>query len=461
MKKIVLSLLMVLLLFPVAVFGADAVDAERVLHERAKNLYDVGDYRMALNLYEKILARNPKDGAALDLSGWCLRNLGDRKSAEEKFEEALTWLSGEDAVWVLIGLGELYLDGGLHDKAQIRLEEALKASSGNAEAVERIAKGLTMAREGLKNAAAASVTANKLDDVGDRQLESFRAQLTHVAQKGQADRDEQTDQDTPAQEASTQEASVALEAPLEETPKEIPKETPAEAPKAISEEASKEVLKETPKTKPKETPAEAPKAISKEASKEVLKETPKTKPKEKPKEKPRGKPKERPRPNRRAVVYGVTLGAEIGEVLEALERTGRPVTDEPFTKAGKTYYPLRGLPSQLPRSLTRGSSSGRFYVTAYNGAVLSVIVQLDYGRDYLFDEVKDLLRRGMEEITGTSEPRGLKTAENIFSYEMSLALSNTHGLWLSAVDKVNGTSVAEIEHIDLVNVSHYWMAGGR
>jgi tetratricopeptide (TPR) repeat protein len=425
-----LSLLMVLSLFPAAGFGADAVDVERALHERAKNLYDVGDYRMALNLYEKILAQNPKDGAALDLSGWCLRNLGDRKSAEEKFEEALTWLSGENAVWVLIGLGELYLDGGLYNKAQIRLEEALKASSGNAEAVERISKGLMMAREGLKNAAPA--TANTLDDVGDRQLESFRAQLTQTAQKGQDDRDEQTDQDILAQEVS-----VELETPLEETPKE----TPAEALKEISKEV--------------------PKEISKEVSKEVSKETPKTKPKEKPKEKPRGKPKEKPRPIRREVVYGVALGAEIGEVLEALERTGHPVTDEPFTKAGKTYYPLRRLPSRLPHSLTGGSSSGRFYVTAYNGAVLSVIVQLDYGRDYSFDEVKDLLRRGMEEITGTSEPRGLKTAENIFSYEMSLALSRTHGLWLSAVDKANGTSAAEIEHIDLANVSHYWMAGGR
>ncbi|MDR2527954.1 MAG: hypothetical protein LBD04_02905 [Synergistaceae bacterium] len=402
MRKVALFLLAALL-FPVAAVGADA---ERALRERAKNLYDVGDYRMALNLYERILERNPKDGAALDLSGWCLRYLGDRKSAEERFENALTWLSGEDAVWVLIGLGELYLDGNLYDKAQTRLEEALKVAPSNAEAVERAARGLTAARKNLEKAASTPATmTTALDNADDRKLQAFRPQI------------DQVDWTSP-----------------EETPKEAPEETP------------KEASKEAPKKTPKETSKEAPK------------ETPKETPKEKPKEKPREKPKKPEKPARREVVYGVSLGVDIETALADLERAGHPLADEPFTKAGKVYYLLRGLPARPPRSLN--SEATRFYITAYNGAVLSVIIQTSYGKERSFDEVKELLRETLAEI-GERDARGLKITENIFSYEMSLALSNSHGLWLSAVDKANGSSLVEIEHIDLVNVSHYWMAGGR
>jgi tetratricopeptide (TPR) repeat protein len=116
------------------------------LHSRAKNLYDVGDYRAALDLYERILAQNPDDGTALDLSAWCLRYLGKWKSSEEMFEKALELLHGEDAVWVFIGLGEIYLDGRLYEKALSRFQEALKAAADNPEAAERASRGVELAQ---------------------------------------------------------------------------------------------------------------------------------------------------------------------------------------------------------------------------------------------------------------------------------------------------------------------------
>jgi hypothetical protein len=46
--------------------------------------------------------------------------------------------------------------------------------------------------------------------------------------------------------------------------------------------------------------------------------------------------------------------------------------------------------------------------------------------------------------------------DNIFSHEMNIALSNTHGIWIIVADKGNGTCRLEIEHIDLYGLSNYW-----
>jgi len=120
------------------------------LRERAANLYSIGDFRAALNLYERILARDPGDAEAMDLSGWCHQRLGDRRSARDMFEKALKILEGEDAVWTLIGLGELYLNEGTFDIALSRLEEALKAAPNNAETTERASRGIELAKTALE-----------------------------------------------------------------------------------------------------------------------------------------------------------------------------------------------------------------------------------------------------------------------------------------------------------------------
>ena len=149
--RTLLFLLAVILLFGTA--SGEAAEVRQInqeLHERAKNLYDVGDYRAALNLYERILARDPNDGVAVDLSGWSLRYLGDRKSAEEMFMKALTMLQGEDAVWVLVGLGEIYLDRGMFFEALSRFEEVLKYAPSDAEAQCRASRGIELAKAALE-----------------------------------------------------------------------------------------------------------------------------------------------------------------------------------------------------------------------------------------------------------------------------------------------------------------------
>ena len=65
------------------------------LFERARNLYDVKDYRSALSLYDVILSSDPRNAEALDFSGWCCRYMGDLSSAEKRFIGALGVLDGE------------------------------------------------------------------------------------------------------------------------------------------------------------------------------------------------------------------------------------------------------------------------------------------------------------------------------------------------------------------------------
>jgi hypothetical protein len=75
--------------------------------------------------------------------------------------------------------------------------------------------------------------------------------------------------------------------------------------------------------------------------------------------------------------------------------------------------------------------------------------------------LKNTLRQELPSLTGISDTRGVKIADSIFSYEIGMALSNTYGIWMYVTDKANGTCRLEIEHIDLINLSHYWMAGRK
>jgi hypothetical protein len=109
----------------------------------------------------------------------------------------------------------------------------------------------------------------------------------------------------------------------------------------------------------------------------------------------------------------------------------------------------------------RASNSVILPAVSYNEAVLSVIVQLNYDKTRPFEELKNALWKELPSLTGISDTRGVKTEENIFSYEIGLALSNTYGIWMYVTDKANGTSRLEIEHVDLTNLSHYWMAGSK
>jgi tetratricopeptide (TPR) repeat protein len=409
-KTVIFLLLAVLLLYVATVWANDA------LHERAKNLYDVGDYRAALNLYERILAQNPDDGTAVDLSAWCLRYLGKLKNSEEMFEKALTLLHGEDTVWVFIGLGEIYLDGKLYEKATPRFQEALKAAPNNPEAVERASRGIDLAQKAQEvTARKTPLPTTELTDSDERQKDALLSEQ-NVSPVPDMDSElmpepERT-QDAPASDSSAIEPKTTQpqEAKSQKTP-------PREA-------------KNPPKPK-KSVPS---------------KETP-------------NKPAQAP--PRYETVYGVTLGMNIEEAIAQLKKDGHSISGDSFVKKGKTYYSIEGFPAVLPSSLTMNAASRHFYVTAYNEAVLSVIAQLDYDETRSFEELKNTLWQELPSLTGIQDARGVKTADNIFSYEIGAALSNTYGIWMYVTDKANGTCRLEIEHVDLVNFSHYWMAGSK
>src|SRR6056297_2353064 len=128
-----------LIIFVVAASWANSVD---VLQERAKNLYDVKDYRGALALFQRILKESPDNGSALDFSGWCLRYLGDWASAEKNLNHALEVLHGSEGRWVMVGLGETYLGAGNYEKAVGSFGKAISIAPEEEELVVRSLKGL-------------------------------------------------------------------------------------------------------------------------------------------------------------------------------------------------------------------------------------------------------------------------------------------------------------------------------
>ncbi|MDR1978899.1 MAG: tetratricopeptide repeat protein [Synergistaceae bacterium] len=403
-------------------FCATSSRANEELHKRAKNLYDVGDYRAALNLYERILGQDPEDGTALDLSAWCLRYLGELKSSEEMFEKALTLLRGEDAVWVFIGLGEIYLDGKLYEKAVPRFQEALKAAPGDQEVTERASRGLELAQKALQETPEreAAPETTTLTDKEDRQKDALLGEQNAASAPNAVPNPEEPEPE-PSPEPQPEPA------PVQDTPSP---DSSATTPQEAKPQKAAPQKEKTP-SKPKKP---SPKKVSEESAKAPL---------------------------RYETVYGVTLGSNIDEALAKLKENGYPSAGEPFAKDGRTYHPVQGLPAALPRSLTDGAVSGHFYVTAYNEGVLSIVVQLNYDNNRSFEDLKNTLERELPELTGKSDTRGIRATESIFSYEVGLALSNTYGIWMYVTDKANGTFRVEIEHVDLTNLSHYWMAGGK
>ena len=379
-----------------AAFGQPACAAD--LHERAKNLYDVGDYRAAFNLYERILRDNPDDGLAWDISAWCLRYLGDAKSSEENYKRALLLLKGEDAIWSFIGLGELYIDSGRYEDALAKLREAKGLAAGNDEAMERTARDIEIAEKALAEARSAAS-----DDVASGGITS----------------DDVMSPDVTLNETNMTDSDVRRAQVLLPEPPAPPK------PAGVSAGAAG-----------KDAPAAQ------------------TKPKPEPKSKPKPVPAA-PRPQRSDVIYGVKLGSPITEALESLEKQGCRIGEEPFAMNGKDFYSVTGLKADLPDAITSGAARMRFYIVSFGGTVFSVNVELDYDVRTKFDRLKDAARGEIGKISGLDDTRGLRQVSNIFSFEMNIAVSNTYGVSILVVDRGSGTSRVEVQHIDLYGLSDY------
>ncbi|MCF4152406.1 tetratricopeptide repeat protein [Dethiosulfovibrio sp. F2B] len=116
------------------------------LRERAQNLYRVQDYRGALTLFDRVLSEKPEDGTSLDFSAWCLRYLGDWKSAEARFDRALAVLPGEEGSWATVGLGETLLGSEAYARAIETFNGAIDLSPQDDELVLRCLKGIAWAQ---------------------------------------------------------------------------------------------------------------------------------------------------------------------------------------------------------------------------------------------------------------------------------------------------------------------------
>lgn len=98
------------------------------LYAKAKNKVDAEDYRGAMPILDKIIAKDPRNADALNLMGYCSRRLGDVDEGLEYYEKALK--INPNHVGANEYLGELYLELKDLPKAEARLKVLAKACNG-------------------------------------------------------------------------------------------------------------------------------------------------------------------------------------------------------------------------------------------------------------------------------------------------------------------------------------------
>ncbi|MDR1137240.1 MAG: tetratricopeptide repeat protein [Synergistaceae bacterium] len=119
--------------------------AAETLFDRAKNLYDVREYKVALAYFQKVIESEPENGEAWDFAGWCHRYNGDWASALNAFAKAKELLPGELSKWVNVGEGEAYYGAGVYEKAVNAFAEAISLAPNDEELAVRAAKGIIFA----------------------------------------------------------------------------------------------------------------------------------------------------------------------------------------------------------------------------------------------------------------------------------------------------------------------------
>ena len=104
------------------------------LYTEASTKVDATDYRGAMTILDKIIAKDPHNPDALNLMGFCQRKLGNTDEALEYYEKALAIRPNH--VGANEYLGELYLEMKNLPKAEERLKVLAKACNGCEEQME-------------------------------------------------------------------------------------------------------------------------------------------------------------------------------------------------------------------------------------------------------------------------------------------------------------------------------------
>jgi tetratricopeptide (TPR) repeat protein len=95
---------------------------------KAKAMVDSKDYRGAMPILEKIIAKNPRNADALNLMGFSSRKLGKPDDAMEYYQKALA--INPNHIGANEYLGEFYLEMKNLPKAEERLKVLAKACKG-------------------------------------------------------------------------------------------------------------------------------------------------------------------------------------------------------------------------------------------------------------------------------------------------------------------------------------------
>lgn len=98
------------------------------MYTQASAKVDATDYRGAMTILDKIIAKDPHNPDALNLMGFCDRKLGNTDEALEYYEKALAIRPNH--VGANEYLGELYLELKNLPKAEERLKVLSKACNG-------------------------------------------------------------------------------------------------------------------------------------------------------------------------------------------------------------------------------------------------------------------------------------------------------------------------------------------
>jgi Tfp pilus assembly protein PilF len=98
------------------------------LYKQASAKVNAKDYRGAMRILDKIIAKDPRHADALNLMGYCERKLGNTDEALEYYEKALAIKPNH--VGANEYLGELYLELKDLSKAEERLKVLAQSCNG-------------------------------------------------------------------------------------------------------------------------------------------------------------------------------------------------------------------------------------------------------------------------------------------------------------------------------------------
>jgi len=108
--------------------------SEAAQYQQASAMVDAKDYRGAMSILEKILAKDPRNADALNLMGYSSRKIGNGDDAEEYYGKALA--INPNHLGANEYLGEYYLEEKNLKKAEERLNVLKKACHGCTEQKE-------------------------------------------------------------------------------------------------------------------------------------------------------------------------------------------------------------------------------------------------------------------------------------------------------------------------------------